>query len=380
MYHQHHQQQQQLYERHDHHDYHRSNNGLAGGVYSPRRPPPPPLPHLHHHATSQPYHVHHHIQQQQPPLPPHSLPPRPQALQQQPSSSSSSSSSSLQQQPINTTTVIDEQHRYSTTNAAGSNAAAAAAANTTTHTITTATTATANNNNNNGNNNGLYLSEADESEAWYEGHTEGATDSRKQKKRKEYSTRLDKINLDFMDNKDRIYADKSNAIQKEIKQVHNHTHTSYVEGVAELERVRTTTIKEGRLFQQYQEQVTDTQFKQEISHAEEEYMAEKQEMREKLFATLEEKRRKLKEEKDNCELAYDMAMESQARMLKRTLRKRGLEQVDSKSIKRKQLSGPALVFRLKDHDLQSDFQAMQIEALATTPTTSKKAANANKKK
>ena len=27
-------------------------------------------------------------------------------------------------------------------------------------------------------------------------------------------------------------------------------------------------------------------------------------MREKLFATLEEKRRKLKEEKDNCELAY----------------------------------------------------------------------------
>lgn len=32
--------------------------------------------------------------------------------------------------------------------------------------------------------------------------------------------------------------------------------------------------------------------------------AEKQEMREKLFATLEERRRKLKEEKDNCELTY----------------------------------------------------------------------------
>ena len=34
-------------------------------------------------------------------------------------------------------------------------------------------------------------------------------------------------------------------------------------------------------------------------------------MREKLFATLEEKRRKLKEEKDNCELAYGKEKEEE---------------------------------------------------------------------
>lgn len=73
--------------------------------------------------------------------------------------------------------------------------------------------------------------------------------------------------------------------------------------------------------------MTDRQFNQEIALAEEEYMVsamimhlqsipvlltrcyvknEKRGVREKLFATLEEKRRKLKEDKDNCELSYGM--------------------------------------------------------------------------
>lgn len=79
-------------------------------------------------------------------------------------------------------------------------------------------------------------------------------------------------------------------------------------------------------------------------------------MRDKLFTALEEKRRKLKEDKDNCELAYGMSfvfmshtvwytddhvdslLESQTRMMKRNLRRRGIEQVDNKTNKRKQLS------------------------------------------
>ncbi|KAI7847043.1 hypothetical protein BDC45DRAFT_36351 [Circinella umbellata] len=101
-------------------------------------------------------------------------------------------------------------------------------------------------------------------------------------------------------------------------------------------------------------------------------------MREKLFATLEEKRRKLKEEKDNCELAYDIVIESQAKS-RRQLRKRGLEQSENKSSKRKQLSGPALVFKLREDDLQSDLHAMQIDAVST-PTNSKKVSNSSKKK
>jgi hypothetical protein len=52
-------------------------------------------------------------------------------------------------------------------------------------------------------------------------------------------------------------------------------------------------------------------------------------------------------------------MESQARLNKRHLRKRGLDAADQKGNKRKQLTGPALVFKLRDEDINSDILAMR---------------------
>lgn len=50
------------------------------------------------------------------------------------------------------------------------------------------------------------------------------------------------------------------------------THLAFTEAVAELERIRLKTIHDGQLFRQYQEEVTDSQFEQEICQAEEEYL------------------------------------------------------------------------------------------------------------
>jgi hypothetical protein len=52
-------------------------------------------------------------------------------------------------------------------------------------------------------------------------------------------------------------------------------------------------------------------------------------------------------------------LESQARLHKRNLRKREKEHPENKSSKKKQLTGPALVFKLKDDDILSDIQAMR---------------------
>jgi hypothetical protein len=54
---------------------------------------------------------------------------------------------------------------------------------------------------------------------------------------------------------------------------------------------------------------------------------------------LEEKRRKLKEEKDNCDLSFDVVMETTSRLHnKRNLRKRGHDNADNKSNRKKQLN------------------------------------------
>ncbi|KAG2234832.1 hypothetical protein INT48_006749 [Thamnidium elegans] len=110
--------------------------------------------------------------------------------------------------------------------------------------------------------------------------------------------------------------------------------------------MRQKMISDGVLFREYQNQVTDKQFQLEIYQAEEEYTAETQEIREKLFTILEEKRRKLKEDKDNCDLAYDVVLESQSRLHKRNLRRRGPENSDNKSNKRKQMNDILFFFFL----------------------------------
>ncbi|KAL1933924.1 hypothetical protein VTP01DRAFT_8014 [Rhizomucor pusillus] len=285
-------------------------------------PPPPPPP---HHHTGSPYHVHHlhqHIPQQQ----------------------------------AHTQVVSEEQSYYGASGAAtGVNV-----------------------------NGSTYLTEVDDSDAWFEGQSDGAAESRRAKKRKEYTARIERINAAFMDSRECLYAEKVAEIQEEVKKVHDGTHVAFLEGVAELENIRIKTIEEGRLFRDYQDSVTDRQFNQEIALAEEEYMNEKRGVREKLFATLEEKRRKLKEDKDNCELSYDILMESQARILKRNLRRRGLDHNDNKANKRKQLSDarPGLIFKLKEDDIQSDIEQMCIGTSYeyTFSYSSKKAVGVSRKK
>lgn len=49
------------------------------------------------------------------------------------------------------------------------------------------------------------------------------------------------------------------------------THYHYVEGLRNLEGLRQKMIDDGRLFREYQKQVTDKQFQLEIYQAQEEY-------------------------------------------------------------------------------------------------------------
>ncbi|KAI9358099.1 Sds3-like-domain-containing protein [Pilaira anomala] len=219
----------------------------------------------------------------------------------------------------------------------------------------------------------------DSESSWFDNsttlvHSDGlyadSSDSKRIKRQKEMTSKMEKLNLDFLEKKEGLYSEKLVSINTELKEAHLDTHYQYIEGLRNLEEMRQKMIGDGVLFREYQNQVTDKQFQLEIYQAEEEYTAETQEIREKLFTILEEKRRKLKEDKDNCDLAYDVVLESQSRLHKRNLRRRGPENSDNKTNKRKQMNGPALIFRLKDEDIHSDMQAMR-SGLSTTSSLKK---------
>jgi hypothetical protein len=55
----------------------------------------------------------------------------------------------------------------------------------------------------------------------------------------------------------------------------------------------------------------------------------------------------------------DVVLETQNRMHKRNLRKRGPDHAENKSSKKKQLNGPVIVYKLKEEEILSDIQAMR---------------------
>ncbi|GAA5796590.1 hypothetical protein HPULCUR_001963 [Helicostylum pulchrum] len=152
----------------------------------------------------------------------------------------------------------------------------------------------------------------DSESSWFDNstvvHSDGlyadSSDNKRIKRQKEMSSKMEKLNLDFLEKKEGLYSEKLVLINTELKEANLDAHYHYIEGLRNLEEMRKKMISDGVLFREYQNQVTDKQFQLEIYQAEEEYTAETQEIREKLFTILEEKRRKLKEDKDNCDLAY----------------------------------------------------------------------------
>ncbi|KAI9276373.1 Sds3-like-domain-containing protein [Sporodiniella umbellata] len=222
----------------------------------------------------------------------------------------------------------------------------------------------------------------DETESWFDGPYEGDFgDNRKVKRRKEMTLKMERLNVEFLEKKNRLYDEKLLAINKELKEARKDTHTTYLDGLRDLENMRQKMIDDGQLFREYQKQITDHQFELEIYQAEEEYLLETHEVREKMFNVLEEKRRKLKEDKDNYDLAYDLILDTQSRLNRRNLRKRGADTMESKANKKKQMNGPALVFKLKENDLNSDMQQIRNAIQSPTPSSPKRhSALHNKKK
>lgn len=55
----------------------------------------------------------------------------------------------------------------------------------------------------------------------------------------------------------------------------------------------------------------------------------------------------------------DVVFESSSRLNKRTLRKRNNDQLETKSNKKKQTTGPVFNIKLKDEEIVSDLEAMK---------------------
>ncbi|KAJ3075067.1 hypothetical protein BCR33DRAFT_715095 [Rhizoclosmatium globosum] len=191
--------------------------------------------------------------------------------------------------------------------------------------------------------------------------------SKKEKRHREFLDRIDLIGRDFSEAKERIYFEKLAAFKQELRDVQDGTHQEFAERVALLEFERNAAIKKAELFRNYQLECAMAMYQAEKEAYDQEYLAEKQGLREKILQQLEERRKKLKEDRENFDVSNEVSSESQKTTTRKTTRAQAAKMTDEKKegrgkSKGKASNGPTLPIQVKDHEMYEDLAMMRRRA------------------
>ncbi|KAJ2556908.1 hypothetical protein EV175_001685 [Coemansia sp. RSA 1933] len=210
------------------------------------------------------------------------------------------------------------------------------------------------------------------------------------------SERLQQIDREAFETEERRYHQRAEDIQNELMLILRGTHPVFVEGVAQLASDRDRAIASAEQNHQYLVDLYERTYRTEREQAEKAYKSEKQAVYEKIAADIEDRRRRLKEEKDSVDINSDFVFDSGSRSAaKRNLRKRGMDPLglaDSSSVvgpgstrhqnKRKNAQ-TFLLQGIPEEDIVSDLVALRRATGVTGPLNStangKKGGKGNKR-
>ncbi|KAG0315338.1 Sin3 histone deacetylase corepressor complex component SDS3 [Linnemannia gamsii] len=199
-----------------------------------------------------------------------------------------------------------------------------------------------------------------------------ARESTVEKRRREFQERLIKLELEFEDNKQTIFNYQMARYKEEMDAILNGAHPDFHDQLEDLADARNVAIANARLYRDYQFECAQGAYELETEMAEEEYMNEREGLREKMLAVIDSKRRALRDDKENLDITNDFALEPTSRAHQtRKLRKRGADnEVGAKNSKKKASQPPAAKWLAVDADALDDLGLMR-KAVATGSTTKK---------
>ncbi|KAJ8322593.1 histone deacetylase and transcriptional regulator [Batrachochytrium dendrobatidis] len=185
---------------------------------------------------------------------------------------------------------------------------------------------------------------------------------------------LEKLDITFQAQKDEIYRSRLDKFAKETKELRMGIYPEYLDALKVLEQERDAALVEAALFRDYTIECAKKVHQLEHDTCLTEYVGEKSGLRESMLNQLNEKKRKLKEERDGFDVATDAGIEATknvgirkaARLNQRfNAGNNGSEEgaMSRKNGKRnKGQNGPLLVFQLKDHEIYDDLGLLRRNA------------------
>jgi len=185
-----------------------------------------------------------------------------------------------------------------------------------------------------------------------------------EKRRLECLADMEKIEKEFQDLKEKFYQEKVEALRKEIDTIQAGSHDKLLQKLRELEYKRDEKLWAARQWREYQLQAIETAFNAEKKQAEDEYESDKQTLKERMIQALNERQRKLEEEKNTLSLTDGATDIRNAVPSSRNLRsqKKGKENFTAVVNQRRKLAPSHISYTLKESEIQEDLAAIQKSA------------------
>ena len=114
--------------------------------------------------------------------------------------------------------------------------------------------------------------------------------------------RLSKIEQDSSQAKPTVYSQKLAQLKEEMQQIQLGTHPEFEYRLAQLDRERQLLEDKAQLWKQYQDQLAMEMYRSECEFIEQEYRQEKDGMKERILQQIDERRRKIREERDQLSI------------------------------------------------------------------------------
>ncbi|KAI9007211.1 Sds3-like-domain-containing protein [Gaertneriomyces semiglobifer] len=136
--------------------------------------------------------------------------------------------------------------------------------------------------------------------------------TKKEKRHKEYMEKLQKLEREFRDQRTKIYADNLQAFQQDVEEILNGTHPEFECELRSYEYDREQALQHAELYRTYRMECAKVLHQLEAADALKEFEKDKGMLRDKMLAAIEQKKRKLREDRETFDIIHALQESSNA--------------------------------------------------------------------
>ncbi|KAJ1553855.1 hypothetical protein HK096_006113 [Nowakowskiella sp. JEL0078] len=153
--------------------------------------------------------------------------------------------------------------------------------------------------------------------------------------------------------------EKLAGFRKELREAQEGSHPEIEERLIVVKMEKEMAIRSAECFKEYQIQCANSLYETEMISSNEVYEQEKAALKDRMLAEIEERKKKLKEERENFDINNESSLESQKSVTTRKNTRASGRQTEEKKEKKGKKTDKLILSPLKDEEVREDLTQLR---------------------